>query len=364
VIQGPQRLLLSGYYGYGNLGDEALLEVITRELKMRFPEAIVEVLSATPEETAKTFGVEATLRTDLGAVNEAIKRSDVLLSGGGGLLQNATSLKSLLYYAGILNTAARYKKKTMIFAQSIGPLDALGRRVVSRLCRRTSVATVRDQRSFELLQRLLPNVRLEKTGDPVFLYEQQEPDASIMHGLDVEAEPFAVFSVRRSAQSDKVTRQLARMVDFLATECGIQSLFIPFGGTNDAEIATTVIRRCRSKPMLLPEMDFATASHLIARSHVVVGMRLHALILAARHATPFLAFAYDPKVSALLEDLEYRIPPAWSVDPTESTADPMLLLDRVLDEHTDIVSELRTSTATMREAAVRNFTLLKGLLAS
>ncbi len=96
------RVLLSGYYGFGNLGDEALLEVIVDRMRRRFPSAQLEVLSATPQMTAANHRVESTPRWDWRAIRAAIARADVVLSGGGGLLQDATSLRSLLYYAAIL----------------------------------------------------------------------------------------------------------------------------------------------------------------------------------------------------------------------------------------------------------------------
>ena len=169
------RFLISGYYGFRNLGDEALLAQIVTGLKTRYPLAEIDVLSATPEVTAHEYGVASTPRMDLGAVKRAIERCDIVLSGGGGLLQNATSLKSLLYYANILRGGAQAHKKTMIFAQSIGPLDFWGKQTVRMCCADVGAATVRDERSRELLTSLLPNVPVQRTADPVFLYDPPEP---------------------------------------------------------------------------------------------------------------------------------------------------------------------------------------------
>src|SRR5579862_7514913 len=113
------RVLISGYYGFGNLGDEALLEVIVQRLRRRFPQLDLEVLSATPQATAAAYNVASVPRWQWRSVREAIGRADVVVSGGGGLLQNATSLRSLLYYVAILHDAIRGKRKTMVFAQSI-----------------------------------------------------------------------------------------------------------------------------------------------------------------------------------------------------------------------------------------------------
>ncbi|HXM06785.1 MAG TPA: polysaccharide pyruvyl transferase family protein, partial [Candidatus Acidoferrum sp.] len=120
------RLLISGYYGFGNLGDEALLRIIVDRISTRVPAADIEVLSATPGRTARELHVRSTPRGQWRNVRRAIRESDVVVSGGGGLLQNATSSRSLLYYSGILREAIRAHRKSMIFAQSIGPLDRLG----------------------------------------------------------------------------------------------------------------------------------------------------------------------------------------------------------------------------------------------
>ena len=108
------RFLLSGYYGFDNLGDDALLQIIVAQLKSRYPHATIDVLSAKPEVTAHEFGVLATPRWDQAAIRDAVSEADIVLSGGGGLFQTATSLKSLLYYAGIVRTALRAGKRTMV----------------------------------------------------------------------------------------------------------------------------------------------------------------------------------------------------------------------------------------------------------
>ena len=358
------RILLSGYYGYGNLGDDALLEVIVTQLRERYPNAVIDVLSARPEDTAHQLRVQATPRADLAAMKRSIDRADVVLSGGGGLLQNATSLKSLLYYAGILRMATHAKKHAMIFGQSIGPLDLIGRKTVSEFCRDVPLATVRDTRSHALLEKLLPQTRVELTADPVFLYEPTEDaDPNFANSLGTDDGPLALVSVRKSSQADLVADRVATAVDLLWEQQGIRSVFFPLGGAYDADISTTIIRRTKSKPLLLPAAGLATATALIARCRVVIGMRLHALILAARLGVPFLALAYDPKVSALVEDLEYPLPLMWAAEPSKTRLpDVQTLVDRIGAEHADLASALRAGSDRMRIAAFRNFDLLEELL--
>ncbi len=296
------RVVLSGYYGYGNLGDEALLEVIIAQLRHRFARVEIDVLSATPHETSAQFGVDATARWNMRAVRDAIGRADVVLSGGGGLLQTATSARSALYYASILREAVKQHRKSMIFAQSIGPLDFLGKFVVKRMCRNVDRATVRDARSLKLLSSLLPGMPIERTADPVFLYDLPEDVDVRAEGLG--GQPYAIVSVRKASGFKDGIATIARAVDALYDRHGIRSAFLPLGGAGDAEVSTTVIRSCASAPMLLPECPLPHAAAIIRGARVLVGMRLHALVLAARFAVPFLAIPYDPKIGGLLADLD------------------------------------------------------------
>ncbi len=356
------RVLLSGYYGFGNLGDEALLEVIVKELRARFPSWDVEVLRASPEQTSTHLGVAATPRWNMSDVHEAIRRADVVLSGGGGLLQSSTSLRSVVYYAGILRQAIRLKRKTMIFAQSVGPLDSLGQFVVRSLCKGVTCATVRDGRSKELLSRLLPGTPVEQTADPVFLYDLDVEEVDLAReGLN--RTPYAIFSVRKVSTLKEGVAMLARVADRLADKHGVRVAFLPLGGASDAEVSTTVIRACKSAPMLLPECPLERAAAIIRGARVVVGMRLHALILAARFGVPFLAIPYDPKVAALLADLAYPLSPLWVPGkgaPDTATADG--LVDRLMSQRDQLSALLGAKAADVRASAARNFDVLDELM--
>jgi polysaccharide pyruvyl transferase CsaB len=358
------RVLISGYYGFGNLGDEALLEVIVGRLRAIFPQLEIEVLSATPQMTAAALAVEAAPRWNWRAVRGAIARADIVLSGGGGLLQSATSIRSLLYYAGILREAIRAKRKTMIFAQSIGPLDRLGELIVRGFCKGLDRATVRDERSCEVLRALVPHVPIERTADPVFLYDVPEGQADLLgEGLGPESGPYAVVSVRKVSGFRDGVGVVARAVDRLAERHGIRTAFLPLGGAADAEVSTDIIRACASTPVLLPECSLAKAAAILRGARVVVGMRLHALILAARYAVPFLAIPYDPKVEALCEDLQYPLPPLWKPGtPRPSAGEIDGLVDSLVERRDPLAEHLAERIATVRASAQRNFEVLGELL--
>jgi polysaccharide pyruvyl transferase CsaB len=355
------NFLLSGYYGFGNLGDEMLLGVIAGKLRERYPAARIEVLSEAPEQTARDFQVEATPRMDLSGVKRAIERADIVLSGGGGLLQNVTSLKSLLYYAGIVRAAIHAGRKTMVFAQSIGPLDFIGRQTVRECCKGLQAATVRDERSRTLFESLVDGVVVERSADPVFLIDP--PAAQGAAGvLGPDADPLVVVCVRKTAAFADGIGPIAAAVDQLA-ELGARVVFLPIGGIVDAEASTEIIRRCRCAPMLLPFDRRATAAGVIARARLVIGVRLHALILAIRFGVPFLAIPYDPKVSALCEDIAYPLPALWTPGMRSgSDGDPALAARTAWERREELADLVGEAATRMRISAERNFEVLDRLV--
>ncbi len=357
------RFLLSGYYGFDNLGDDALLAIVAARLRTRYPHATIDALSANPDVTAHEFGITATARWDQSTVRAAIAQADVVLSGGGGLFQNATSLKSLLYYAGIVRTAIRAGKKTMVFAQSIGPLDFWGKQMVRECCKGLHAATVRDERSRELFAPLVPATRVERTADPVFLYELPEKPVDLCAaGLGPQSDPLVVVCVRKTAHQNDGVVAIAAAVDRLAERYGARVAFVPFGGTPDAEASTLVIRKCTSQPMLVALDDLDAVAAAIARAKLVIGVRLHALILAIRFGIPFLAVPYDPKVTGLLADIGYPLDPLWIPGRRATASQIERSVDELWARRDELAAHLTAAAAGQRALAERNFTILDTLV--
>lgn len=331
MIAATARVLLSGYYGFGNFGDEAILRVIVDQWRARRPGDSITALSANPVQTASTYGIAAVPRMSAGAVAEAIRATDLVISGGGGLLQSATSLRSLLYYTGIIREAKRAGRKSAIFAQGIGPLDFFGRQIVKATCGDVGLAIVRDAQSAALLQPLVPRVAVEIGADPVFLASTEVPqgarDALVREGITDSSGDIVVVVVRKSSLLPRIAVALAAGIDRIVQQRGVHAVFVPLQRPDDVEAAIDVIRRCKSAPTLIGGgYDLPTMTALLRRSVAVVSMRLHALILAARLAVPLLAIPYDPKVNGLLDELDYPLP---ALD--RNTPGPPLF-DRLWDE--------------------------------
>ncbi|MBQ1603097.1 MAG: polysaccharide pyruvyl transferase family protein, partial [Oscillospiraceae bacterium] len=110
------NILISGYYGFDNIGDESILRTVINSLRARVPDCHLTVLSHNPAATREKYGVDAVDRMSLREIVREIRRCDLLISGGGSLLQDVTSSKSIHYYLTIIRLAKLYGKKVFIYS--------------------------------------------------------------------------------------------------------------------------------------------------------------------------------------------------------------------------------------------------------
>ena len=164
-----QQFAVSGYYGCGNAGDEAVLAGIRESLARVAGDRVrLLALSQNPEETRKLHGIRAEDRMNFSALRAVMRESDLLLSGGGSLLQDTTSVRSLLYYLWVARVALNASIPLMFYAQGMGPLRRnMSRTLVRMVANRAASITVRDESSARLLAAIgVTNPKIEVTADP------------------------------------------------------------------------------------------------------------------------------------------------------------------------------------------------------
>ena len=81
------KLMISGYYGFNNCGDEAILKSMVRAFKEKIPQIKIVVLSQNPVQTYQTYQVKAINRLHLISILNCLRDTNLFISGGGGLLQ-------------------------------------------------------------------------------------------------------------------------------------------------------------------------------------------------------------------------------------------------------------------------------------
>lgn len=302
------RFLISGYYGYANAGDEAVLAAILEQVSSLVPNADFVVTSGAPQQTeqlhaSQKYSLRAVARDDFKRLWQEIRECDLFISGGGSLLQDATSLRNIVYYTGLIRMAQFARRPTMVYAQGIGPLT---RKISQQITcgalqhKGTKVLTVRDPESKALLEKIGVRREIEITADPVWALTPSEeseahqstfPDdgsrrwmVSLRSWLDSttpDSEAVLLHAIREAASRENATLR------FLTMQPERDRALIESLGVLPEEILDTKEMPPRAVMRLTKECD------------LMIAMRLHALIFAAAQGVPCLAVSYDPKVSSL-----------------------------------------------------------------
>ena len=163
------NIVVSGYYGSKNAGDEAMLAAMIEVLSELDPQTNITVISANPPDTKRRHGVEAVSWLSFSDIWKALRASDLLVSGGGSLLQNVTSRRSLYYYMAIIVLAFLAHRPVMLYAQGIGPIEGFWARTMMRLIGNgVRLITVRDHGSLAELEAMgIHRPKIVETADPV-----------------------------------------------------------------------------------------------------------------------------------------------------------------------------------------------------
>jgi polysaccharide pyruvyl transferase CsaB len=385
VAKTAQKIIISGYYGFKNSGDEAVLTSILYALEEAGQAAGIQitpiVLSIDPEWTTKTYGVETVHRMKLGEVKKAIQQSDGLISGGGSLLQDVTGLGTIPYYLGVIKLAQWLGKPTFIYAQGVGPVQrGFFHPFIKNVMKKCKYISVRDQQSAAYLQKIgIGQERIHVVPDPVMgfvLPEQVQKHVEHHHGedrvLDQEvskevsqdvsqhdqakaqneaekAKPVVGVSVRFWNEDRSELLSLAKGLSKLTAEMDVTLKFLPFYFPGDDEASRFVIKHMEhgaEVASVIGECEHPSEMvQEVKNCDLLIGMRLHSLIYAASQSAPMMGISYDPKIDQFLARL--NISPVGSHkaldgDQVAITAASILTNKEAwLDEHMEYMDVMR-----------------------
>lgn len=309
------KVLLSGYYGFDNAGDEAVLYAIVQALRESVSDIDITVLSNQPEKTARQLGVKVVNRWGKVDLLKAVKNCDVLVSGGGSLLQDVTSKNGILYYLGIIKLAQLMKKKVMIYAQGIGPVQSKrNRTLVHKVLNHVDVITVRDLESrIELIQMGVYR-EIMVCSDPVMGISVDDIDAKIGKQLLIRAgfqdseEPILALAIRDWKEEDRLFTEIAKYCDTVVQK-GWHVVFVPFHYPDDIKAGKATVEKMRYSEHVTVLEENYTPQETIAilkNADFVLGMRLHSLIMSAVLLKPMIALSYDPKITSFMQLLRQK----------------------------------------------------------
>jgi len=289
------RIVISGYYGFGNLGDEAVLASMLNSLRTRVPDARFVVLSADPPGTTRLHGVPSISRAGLGTIR-VITGADLFISGGGSLIQDTTSARSALYYLGVLSFAARGARRSMIYAQGLGPIRRRWiRPLAARTLDRVHVISFRDEDSQQLAQEIGVRRPTQLVADPVFALDPAPPERAA-HILRALPRPRIGLALRPVAGAQYV-EQVIDAVRSVLQDTGGSVVPLVFHPKYDLAIARQVADALRAT--VISGFPPAEMMGVVGTLDVLAGVRLHALISAVATGVAPVGLSYDPKVESL-----------------------------------------------------------------
>ncbi len=293
-----KRFVLSGYYGFKNFGDEAILSVLVNKLQQN--KDSVTIISSNPKYTKSLYKHIRAIKTfDFNNIIPAIYKSDILISGGGSLLQDVTSLKSLIYYLLIIFIALFFRKKVIIFAQGIGPINSLlGQFLTKILLKNCTYVSVRDKKSQELMQQW--GINSDLLCDPIF--SVNVPD-------NKKNKTVAIQLRNCKGMSNDFLDRLADSVSRNFSDFNIE--IYSFQDSIDLDICKTFEKNLN---MLNPEIKTTVFSGMsnseiiesLSKSQYLISMRFHAIIIGLLAGVKTLGINYDIKVEKLAK--EFNLP--------------------------------------------------------
>ncbi len=357
-------IIISGYYGLGNSGDEALLKSIINDLRNVDPDITITALSGNAQLTKKLYGIKTINRFNLFSIIKEFFSAKLLISGGGTLIQDATSTKSLLYYLGIIKLAKKMGLKTMVYANGMGPLKEKNLERVKKVLDEVDLITLRENVSLDELKRC--NVSLDNvvvTADPAFNLEASGKARAdeILSKYSVEPEDKLVaVSVRKCKDlPEDFESRMAHSLDELA-EKGYIPVFIPMQKNADLSISLDIATKMKH-PSRVMDRDMTVSDMLavIGRCDIVCGMRLHMLIFASVMNVPMVGIAYDPKIQGFMEYMNQTN----YLEVKDFSSEKFLSLAlKCIDELGELKCSLEKSSEVLREKAKQNAKLAIDLI--
>lgn len=306
-------IILCGAYGKGNIGDEAILTVIVSKLLQRDPDMPITVLSRCPEDTKLKTHVNALHTFDFFHVHRVMKRSALYLSGGGSLIQDATSTRSLLYYLQSIRDAKKRGCKVMMFGCGIGPVQRQKnrKRAANYIRKYVDRITLRDAQSLEELHALgVRDIPVRVTADLALLLEPAG-DERVSVFLSDRAIPadarYLLIAPRPWQGVENALEAFADAAKYAYVHHGLVPVLFAMEPKRDRTICDQIASLLQNLGFTAsvidaPE-DAALCIGVVSRASAVLSMRLHTLVFAAGQDVPCAGVVYDPKVSGFMKSL-------------------------------------------------------------
>jgi len=310
------NIIISGYYGFDNIGDEAVLLGLITRIRTENPSAYITVLSANPKRTEELYGVHAINRNDRIMFSRMLKDADLFISGGGSLIQDVTSWRSPLYYLYVIYLALKFRVRSVIACQGVGPLRRnFIRKWTKKILNRLTFISLRDEDSAKLLEEIgVTTPQIVVASDPALTLEvtkRERIDEWWEQNIDAENRAFGVALRDVAGVERGKFLEIIKTTAEKAKEKGEKLVFIPFFHEQDAPFMEELTAEAGLEQNSYAFFDLKSATptemmYLISKLNSLLAIRLHAIIFAAVTKTPTVALSYDPKVKSFCASVDLK----------------------------------------------------------
>lgn len=383
------NIMIGGWYGIGNGGDEAILRSMLTAFDKKVPSSEISILSFNPQETRRLTAdmkLKPTVykigekfqvfQTDFRKIRRAIKKADLVMIGGGGMIQDVYNWYTIPFFSFIALLSKILGKPTMFYAVGVGPINRkFSKKLAQIIGNQIDLITVRDNESKkELVSLGVSKDKIHVTADPVFALEPATSKRAIEilceEGINKENKLTIGISVREVSQWSKLNKKnLAEVIDHLAKRTGAKIVFIPIGHytnkwlgppTEPTDLETSV----EISSIMQYDASIIRGTYnpqelmaIIGQMDLMISMRLHGLIMAAAMNVPLISISYEQetKLKSLLELLNqshnfFRVE-------NLNRDEFVKYVESVLFQRKTIKNYLREKTYFLREEAMRTLDL-------
>lgn len=303
----PRSITICGSYGRGNAGDDAILKALIGELSEVAPSARITVMSRTPKTTRVQYRVRSIYTFNPFKMAASFLKSSLFVNGGGSLIQDSTSSRSLYFYLFTIRAAKLLGCPVMMYGCGIGPVTKNGnRRIASRIIDRSAhTVTLRDPGSLAELQSMgVTRPKLILAADPTVnlpcAEETAVKSALFSEGITDDT-PRVAFAIRKWKGEGKYD-EFARAADLIAERFGVTVTFVPMEYERDLPVAREIASRMKHPSSVIERQhDVFAVIGILSRMKLIVGMRLHSLVFGAGQGVPIIGISYDSKVTRFME---------------------------------------------------------------
>ncbi|MGD8457421.1 MAG: glycosyltransferase [Anaerolineales bacterium] len=366
-------VVIAGYYGFKNTGDEVILAAIIQDLQSIKPDIDIIVLSGDPRNTSHIHKVKAIAWSDLEKIINAVKLCDFVILGGGGLFHDywgfdpaavlTPDASGIAFYGGIALLASILNKHLVLYAVGVGPLlSEMGKVYTQAIFEQAGFVTVRDEESKHLLTSMgITPQRIHVTADPSFGFDI---DVSSQKKMQLKGKPILGVTIRNwnvSVLPDFWEQQVAGALDiFLYTHRSGSVVFFPFQYMqeellDDVAVSERIQRLMKNSPRTrIFKRNYSIERKLaqLKQCDLILGMRLHAVILAIKYGIPVIGLGYDPKIKNVLSQAGIS---EYGIELGQLTAQNLgLLLERVCEHKSGLENHLQYVSMKLRKKAQEN----------